>query len=87
MSDTTIIEAPRLGGAYAVKELWSVDDFCAAFGVGKTRAFAMLKRGEIEGVLVGQSRRITRRSIEAWLGGLPRQSTNAAEMGAADGPR
>lgn len=78
MSDTTTTEAPRLGGAHAVKELWSVDDFCAAFGVGKTRAFEMLKRGDLEGVLVGQSRRITRRSIEAWLGRLPRQTPNAA---------
>ncbi len=72
MRDST--EAPRLGGAYAQKELWSVDEFCAAFGVGKTRAFAMIKSGALEGVMVGASRRITRRSIEAWLASLPRQA-------------
>lgn len=62
----------------ADRELWTVDDFCRAFGVGKTRAFAMLKRGEIEGVMIGASRRITRRSIEAWLANLPRQRAQAA---------
>jgi excisionase family DNA binding protein len=64
--------APLLSGAFARKELWKVDEFCEAFGTGKTRTFELLKTNELESVKIGASRRITRRSIEAWLARLPR---------------
>lgn len=64
--------APALSGAFAHKELWRVEEFCEAFGSGKTRTYELLKTNELEGVKVGASRRITRRSIEAWLARLPR---------------
>ena len=70
--------ARRLNGALAEKELWRVEEFCRAFGIGKTRAFEMLKRGDVEGVMVGASRRITRSSIETWLANLPRERAEAA---------
>ncbi len=64
--------APLLSGAFAYKELWRIDEFCEAFGSGKTKAYELLKTNELEGVKIGASRRITRRSIEAWLARLPR---------------
>lgn len=63
---------PPLSGALARKELLSVSEFCEAVGVGKTRAFELMAAGAVESVKIGASRRITRRSIEAWLACLPR---------------
>lgn len=71
-------DAPRFTGPFAEKELLSVREFCAAFGMGPTRAYELMKRGEIESVLMGQSRRITRRSAEAFLARLPRNPATAA---------
>jgi hypothetical protein len=65
-------DAPRFTGPLAAKELFSIRDFCGAVGIGMTRAYELINRGDVETVLIGQSRRITRRSAEAWLARLPR---------------
>jgi excisionase family DNA binding protein len=64
--------AALMSGALARKELLTVAEFCDAVGVGKTRAFELMAAGAVESVKIGASRRITRRSIEAWLARLPR---------------
>jgi len=64
--------ASPLSGIWAHKELFRVSEFCEAVGSGKTKAYELLKTNELEGVKIGASRRITRRSIEAWLARLPR---------------
>ena len=71
-------DAPRFTGPLAEKELLTVREFCAAVGMGATRAYELINRREVETVRIGQSRRITRRSIEAWLARLPRETPKSA---------
>jgi excisionase family DNA binding protein len=48
-----------------------IDDFVRSFGVCKSRVYELLAEGQIEGVKIGRSTRITGESAEAWRAKLP----------------
>ena len=47
--------------------LITVNEFCAAYRVGRTKTYALLSAGEIEAVKLGTRTMIRHRSAEAWL--------------------
>ena len=55
-----------------MKRLLTLREFCDLYGVGRTRAYELIKSGAITAVKLGRSTRITFDSAEAWAAGLPR---------------
>lgn len=47
--------------------LISIQQFCAAYAVGRTRAYELLNDGEIEAIKSGYRTLILMDSVEAWL--------------------
>lgn len=68
----------RFTGALAEKEALSVREACTALGCGVTRLYEFLNAGELEAFHLGQSRRVTRRSVEALIARRLRNSATAA---------
>lgn len=68
------------------KRLMTVDEFCRAYAVGRTRTYALIKRGAIEAVKSGTRTLITVASADEWASGLPRVGPKggAARNGAED---
>lgn len=50
----------------------SPKDFCASYGVGRTRLYQLIARGQIEARKAGASTLISVESAEAWAASLPR---------------
>lgn len=65
-----------------MKRLLTIKEFCAAYGVGHTRAYELIDLGEIEAVKIGRSTRIVVDSADAWVCALERVTPS----GRADAP-
>jgi excisionase family DNA binding protein len=46
---------------------YRIDDFCRAYGVGRTTVYALIKLGKLKSVQIGRRRLITADSAEALL--------------------
>jgi excisionase family DNA binding protein len=46
---------------------YRIDDFCRAYGVGRTTVYALLKNGTLRSIKIGRRRLITAESGEALL--------------------
>lgn len=46
---------------------YRIDDFCRAYGVGRTTVYALLKNGTLRSIKIGRRRLITAESDEALL--------------------
>lgn len=53
----------------------SIDQFCAAFGVGRTTAYEQIKLGRLRALKVGNRTIITDHDAEEWLRSLPQVGT------------
>ena len=49
------------------KEWFTTDELVRWLGLGRTKAYEMLRTGEIPSYKIGRIRRIRRRDVEAWL--------------------
>ena len=49
------------------KEWFTTDELVRWLGLGRTKAYEMLRSGEIPSYKIGRIRRIRRRDVEAWL--------------------
>ena len=47
--------------------LYTVEQFCEATGLGRTKVFELMKSGELETIRVGRSRRIPVLAAMAWI--------------------
>jgi excisionase family DNA binding protein len=56
------------------KRLYSTDAFCAAFSVGKTKLYQMLREGEIVASKIGDKTVIPHEEAERWRSSLPKYS-------------
>jgi len=53
------------------KVAYRIDEFCDAFGVGRTKFYAELKAGRLKARRVGRRMIITAADAAAWLAALP----------------
>ncbi|MCX7358954.1 MAG: helix-turn-helix domain-containing protein [Alphaproteobacteria bacterium] len=58
--------------------LYTVKQFCAAYGCGRTRCYELIATGKIEAVKDGPKTLIPVESAEAWAASLPRFKSGAA---------
>ncbi|MDZ4692255.1 helix-turn-helix domain-containing protein [Terricaulis sp.] len=58
--------------------LYTVKQFCAAYGMGRTRLYDLIAQGKIEAVKDGPKTLIPTESAEAWAASLPRFKSGAA---------
>ena len=58
--------------------LYTVKQFCAAYGCGRTRCYDLIAAGKIEAVKDGPKTLIPVESAEAWAASLPRFKSGAA---------
>jgi len=49
------------------KEWFTTDELVRWLGLGRTKAYEMLRSGEIPSYKIGRIRRIRRQDLEAWL--------------------
>lgn len=49
------------------KEWFTTDELVRWLGLGRTKAYEMLRTGEIPSYKIGRIRRIRRQDLEAWL--------------------
>lgn len=49
------------------KEWFTTDELVRWLGLGRTKAYEMLRSGEIPSYKIGRIRRIRRQDVEAWL--------------------
>ena len=56
------------------KQLYTVGEFLAAFGIGRTTFYAEVKAGRLRMVKLGTASRVTRAAAEAWVAQLPQHS-------------
>ncbi|HCK83100.1 MAG TPA: excisionase [Hyphomonadaceae bacterium] len=61
----------------------TIREFCTAYGVGRTRAYALINQGAVEAVKIDASTRITGASAEAWAATLPRVKAKSAPRSGA----
>ena len=54
-----------------IKAVFSVEDFCDRFGIGRTAAYAELKAGRLKAQKCGRRTLIPRDEAERWLAALP----------------
>ncbi len=59
------------------KQLYTVTEFCAAYGIGRTTFYAEVKAKRLRMVKLGSGSRVTRTDAEAWVAQLPQQSAVA----------
>ncbi|MBI1252172.1 MAG: helix-turn-helix domain-containing protein [Alphaproteobacteria bacterium] len=57
---------------------YTVEEFCALYGVRHTKAYELMKTGAVERVKIGAATRITRESAERWFASLPRTQVKGA---------
>jgi excisionase family DNA binding protein len=50
-----------------VPRAYRIDDFCRAYGIGRTTVYALLKNGTLRSIKIGRRRLITADSAEALL--------------------
>lgn len=55
----------------ATLEAYTVDRFCAAFGLGRTFVYEQIKTRKLRAVKSGNRTLILRRDVEAWICALP----------------
>jgi excisionase family DNA binding protein len=58
--------------------LLTVKQFCAAYGMGRTRLYFLISQGKIEALKDGPKTLIPVESAEAWAASLPRFTSGAA---------
>ncbi len=46
---------------------YTVDNFCRAYGLGRTKTFELIKTGQLKSVVIGGRRLIPREAAEALL--------------------
>lgn len=56
------------------RAIWRINDFCAAFGVGRTKTYELINRGDLEAIKFGGRTCITDTSAQALLA---REQANA----------
>ena len=49
------------------KEVWSPEELREWLGIGRTKCYELLSRGEIPSYRIGSLRRIRRADVERWL--------------------
>jgi excisionase family DNA binding protein len=65
MSDTRTAARRRREATRPEPVTHTINDTCAALGLGRTRIYELLADGSLESARVGRRRLVTRRSIEA----------------------
>lgn len=58
-------------------ELISIMDFACMLGIGRTKAYEILGRGEVETVCIGRRRLVSRKSAQAYARSLLSQGAGA----------
>jgi excisionase family DNA binding protein len=58
-----------------VKQLYSIKEFGAVYGLGTTSIYALLKVGALRAVKAGGLTKIRRDDAEAWAESLPPRTT------------
>lgn len=53
--------------AREAKEYFSPEELAELIGIGRTSAYAILRRGEIASYKIGRRRIVSRADVEAWL--------------------
>ncbi len=61
-----------------MKELYSVNEFCQAFGVCRSTFYNEVRAGRIRTVKLGATLRVKRADAMAWLDSLPENQPAAA---------
>lgn len=61
-----------------LKRFYTPREFCAAYGMGRTRLYDLIAQGKIAAVKDGQKTLIAAESAEAWAASLPRFKSAAA---------
>jgi excisionase family DNA binding protein len=56
-----------------MRGMLTVTEFCARYGVGRTRLYELMKSGELDSRVFGRRRLITLESALAWSAGLPKR--------------
>jgi excisionase family DNA binding protein len=51
------------------RRAYRIDEFCAAFGLGRTKVYELIKTGKLRTVLVGGRRLVPRDAGEALIAG------------------
>jgi excisionase family DNA binding protein len=51
------------------KRAYRIDEFCAAFGLGRTKVYQLIKSGKLRSVLIDGRRLVPRDAAEALLSG------------------
>jgi excisionase family DNA binding protein len=68
--------ARLLKGRMVTKQLYTVAEFCASHGIGKSTFYEEVRTGRLVIVKIGAATRVTREAASAWVAALP--SANAA---------
>ncbi|WP_210317346.1 helix-turn-helix domain-containing protein [Oryzicola mucosus] len=55
-----------------MQQAYSVDDFCAAYGIERTYAYSQMKDGLLAFRKAGRRRLIAKNDADAWLQNLPK---------------
>ena len=53
------------------KELYTVTEFCEAYGIGRTTFYREVGEGKLRVVKIGAATRVRRADAEAWADALP----------------
>jgi len=61
-----------------MKRFYTTTEFCAAFGVKKTKLYSLIAANDIQAVKAGPKTLIPVESAEAWAASLPRFKSAAA---------
>lgn len=61
-------------GPLVTKELYTVAQFCEAYGIGRTTFYAEVKAGRLRTVKIGAATRVRRTDAETWANSLPGQA-------------
>ena len=61
-----------------MKRFYTPREFCAAYGMGRTRLYDLIAQGKIEAVKDGPKTLIPVESAESWAASLPRFKSGAA---------
>jgi len=57
------------------KQVFSIEEFCRSFGIGKTRTYAEIKAGRLRAIKCGARTLITTEAAKDWLAQLPTART------------
>ena len=56
------------------KRAYSVREFCLAYGIGKTKVYALFASGDLKPVRLGRKNLIRDKEAESWFDRLPNRS-------------